>query len=332
MGFQHKIIALACVFAAFAASARAEQREVTVEEASSTGRTIVFSAGSNAGLQLREAVLLRSGEEKVLAARIVKVFPERSVAYIVERYRKEVPGTGETYQLLWGDPGAEIVRPADLSDIDSTPENPLNERFLEAEEKRREPDLDDESYNPEVILSPKMPGPRTTTANNLTVGVGVFRNADLSQIYSAERADGTATTTYQGYALRYQYNWRTHFWLFSRKMPTLISAEAGVGIYRFGQNFVVNGLDRGAEIQVMPISFNFKYNFEIGSMLRLYPYIGFQNRIVSATAQEVNNLLDPLRGGKIMAGGGVAIVMSENLDARFDIGIDGYLFGVVAKF
>ena len=112
-------------------------------------------------------------------------------------------------------------------------------------------------------------------------------------------------------------------------MPALIGVEAGLGIYNFGHTFA-NG--QGASIRVMPISFNAKYYIELSKMFRLYPYVGFQNRIVSAASSQTNAFLADLRGVRVMAGGGTNIVMSENMDARFEVGIDGYLFGVVAKF
>ncbi len=114
----------------------------------------------------------------------------------------------------------------------------------------------------------------------------------------------------------------------NRKIPAIFTAEMGLGVYNFPHTFLDSTT---AQITVMPISFNFRYILEVNKLFRVYPYLGFQNNIVSSTYTN-NTGLHRLRGGRLMAGGGAMLVMSENIDIRADIGIEGMLFGLVSKF
>ena len=184
-----------------------------VQEVSSSGQTVVINVGTTLGLQQKTPILIRRGDEKIVAARIVRAEEDRSVAYIVEKFSESGISAGDGYTLLWGDPNIDSsYRPADLSDVNLTPENPQNERFQETEVAENEsPELDDEGdYNPEVILSPKLPSHKSFSAHNITVGVGVYRNADLNKTL-ATVPEKDATTTYSGYAFSYQYNFRTSY-------------------------------------------------------------------------------------------------------------------------
>src|SRR5690606_13861586 len=136
--------------------------------------------------------------------------------------------------------------------------------------------------------------------------------------------DHARFTTYQGYALRYAYTFRTSYWLSGRNQA-LISAEASWGSYSFNHTFPEGNV---AQVHVMPLGFNLRYQIETSRLFRLYPYIGYQNNIVSATNGSAGDLRG-LKGGQLLGGAGAQLVMSDNIDSRLQAGSDGVLFGLV---
>ena len=310
-----------------ALNAYAERRDVTIEDKSSTGRTIKVSAGQLDGLHLREAVLVRTGENKLVAARVIHLQPQTSALYIVETYGgpHDLP-KGGAFNILYGIPLGDIP---DLPDniADTLPDNPQDETFFTADGKEQNtPDLDDGNYEQEVRLRPNFPDKKLYATHNLSLGVGLFRNADLA-VTTLPNGDSRAKTTYQGYALRYQYNFPSSFWL-DRKRPLWLGAELGWGTYSFNQTYYTTST---ARILVMPLSANLKFIFELSKLFRVYPYLGVVGNVVQATARDRADV-DDLRRPQLMAGGGVNMVMSESIDVRADAGLDGFLLAAVVKF
>jgi ribonuclease HII len=72
-----------------------------VQEVSSSGQTVVINVGTTLGLQQKTPILIRRGDEKIVAARIVRAEEDRSVAYIVEKFSESGISAGEGYTLLW---------------------------------------------------------------------------------------------------------------------------------------------------------------------------------------------------------------------------------------
>jgi len=276
---------------------------------------------------------MRSANNQLAAARTIRVGPEESVVYIVENYSGSSNiQTGQNYNILYGVPLNVPDLPDNLSDIEAAearlPNNPEDERFFtpNGEELPKTPDIDDDSYTPEVTLRPKFPEFTDFSPHNITVGVSLFRNKDLQQL-TATPPNSNAMRTYQGYSLRYAYTFRSYFWL-RKKTPALLSAELGIGTYRFNHTFSSSQM---AEINVMPLIFNFRYLIEVNKLFRIYPYLGYQNNIVSANSS-TNTSIGNLGGGRLLGGGGAMAIMSKTMDVRLDAGTDGILFGLVTKF
>lgn len=308
-------------------SAQAIQRDVTIQDKSTSGRTVRINAGQKDGLGLREALLIREENQKLVAARIIAVQPDSSVAFIVEKYSETQIPKGGQYNILYGVPLGDIP---DLPDniSDTLPPNPQDEKFFtpQGEEIASTPDLDDDNYEPEVKIRPNFPDKKINTPHHLTMGVGLYRNANLAET-TLTNGNRSAKSMYQGYAMRYQYNFKSSFWMGSR-VPVWIGAELGWGVYNFNQSYPNNS---HAAIRVIPLNANVKYIWEINKFLHLYPYVGVQNNIVQASAPATAPVND-LRGTSIIAGGGARMLMSENIDARVDVGIDGALIAAVVKF
>lgn len=316
----------------FPFSLEAARKDVSVLDRSSSGRTVKINAGSVDGLHLREALLVRTGEDKLAAARIISLNPNESVAYLVENYANQELNAGGEYNIIYG-------VPLDIPDVDDQlldasqaqsdlPENPQEEKFFtpEGKEVSSAPEIDDERYSPEVSLRPKFPPAPDFSPHNITIGAALFRNRDLAQ-QEATPANPQVMKSYPGYALRYAYMFRTNFWL-RQKTAALISFEGGVGTYSFTHKFASG---QAAEINVIPITFNIRYLIELSKMFRVYPYIGYQNNVVPATAANSGSI-NSLSGGRLLGGLGSILVLSKTMDARLDAGTDNILFGLVTKF
>jgi hypothetical protein len=250
------------------------------------------------------------------------------VVAVLERFGENL-GKGSEWELLHGEPFDTAANLPDyVADREGAADNPGNERFFTPDGRELDdtPELDDENYTPEVTLRPKFPDPKLYSPHNIMVGFSLFRNRALPTT-AAPEVSTSRYTTYSGYTLRYAYTFRTHYWL-RGQTQSLISAEASWGAYSFVHTFPGGNV---ASMRVMPIGFNLRYLIETSKLFRLYPYIGYQNNIVSATdgtAGEIRHI----RGGRLFGGAGAQLVMSDTIDARLEGGSDGVTFGIVVKF
>lgn len=328
---------LAAVLALFPREGSAERRAILVTESSSTGKLVRISIGARQGLTLGEAVLFSTGGTRVAAGRAIRVQDNDAVVAVLQKYGSESPQVEADYELLYGEPFPEAANLPDfVVDREEERDNPQNERFWEKEEQDLSPELDDDNYSPEVSIRPKFPLPRTFSPHNITIGLAAFRNKALS---TSVDENGTAIipssyTTYNGYALRYAYTFRSHYWLKART-PALLSAEIGFGMYNFDHTFPTalrpDPDTDVAQVRVIPIHVGLRYLVEVSKLFRIYPYVGYQYNIVSAVRGSLIGL-EPMRGGRLLGGAGGVLVMSDNIDARVEAGTDGVLGGLVVKF
>ncbi|MGE3261801.1 MAG: hypothetical protein AB7K68_08495 [Bacteriovoracia bacterium] len=305
-------------------------------ETSSSGRLVRLNAGNSAGLEMNGPVLFSSGDRKVAAGRVIRLDGGTAIVAVLEKYSAETPAVDFEYDILYGEPFPEADNLPDyIADRENETDNPANERFFTPDGKELNPELDDDSYSPEVTLRPRMPQPSSFNPHNLTVGLAMFRNHVLPTVTAegdtANENDGTNRgipyTTYQGWAVRYAYTFRSHYWLRSDAMA-LLSAELTAGIYNFNHTLPS---DRVAQVRVIPIGVEMRYLVEVNKLLKLYPYVGYQNNVVSATNGTVTDL-QPLAGGRLLGGVGAQLLMNSSVDTRAEAGSDGFLVGLVVKF
>lgn len=328
---------LGVLLALFPTEGRAERRSVLVTESSSSGKLVRITIGARQGLALGEAVLFSTGGARVAAGRAIRVQDDDAVIAVLQKYGSETPRIEADYELLYGEPFPEAANLPDyVVDREEERDNPQNERFWERGEEDTSPELDDDNYSPEVSIRPKFPLPRTFSPHNITVGLNAFRNRALSTSTddNGQAIMPTGYTTYNGYSIRYAYTFRSHYWL-KAKTPALLSAELGFGLYNFDHTFpAVLRPDPDvdvAQVRVVPIHAGVRYLIEVSKLFRLYPYLGYQYNIVSAVRGSLIGL-EPLRGGRLLGGGGAVLVMSDTVDARVEAGTDGVLGGLVVKF
>ncbi len=315
----------------------AERRSIIVSEASSSGKLVRITIGARHGVVLGEAVLFSSAGTRIAAGRAIRVEDSHSVVAVLEKYGSENPRPEADYELLYGEPFPEAANLPDyVADRQDERDNPQNEKFWVKEDGDFNPELDDDNYTPEIAIRPKFPLPRTYSPHNITIGLGIFRNHALAVADSetGEAQEPSGYSTYNGYALRYAYTFRSHYWLKSQT-PALLSAEFGFGMYNFDHTFPAsirpNPNEDVAQVRVIPIHVGVRYLIEVSKLFRLYPYLGYQYNIVSAVNGSLNGL-EPLMGGRILGGAGAVLVMSDNIDARLEGGTDGVLAGLVVKF
>jgi hypothetical protein len=311
-------------------AALAELSPVTVMDASSSGRTVRINLDSSAGLLKGEPVLFTRDGNKIAAGRVLRMENGSSVITILETFAGKLEKGGE-WELLYGQPMDNAANLPDyIADREDATDNPANEKFFTADGKELEasPELDDENYTPEVTLRPKFPDPKLYSPHNITVGFALFRNRALATSSNANNSGRSSYTTYNGYTLRYAYTFRTHYWL-REKTQSLVSVEATWGSYTFNHTFPNS---RAAQIRVMPIGFNLRYLIEMSKLFRMYPYVGYQNNIVTASAIDSANNINIIRGGRLLGGAGAQLVMSDSIDSRIEAGSDGVTFGLVVKF
>jgi hypothetical protein len=330
---------LASVLACLSSSgARADRRSVVVIDASSSGQLVRVSVGGKQGITLGEPVLFSAGSHRVAAGRVIRVQDTNAVVAVLEKYGTESPGPDADYELIYGEPFPEAANLPDyIADREDERDNPANEKFWVKGDEDTTPELDDDSYTPEISIRPKFPLPRTYSPHNITIGLDVFRNRTLP-VEGDVDASGNITTighdTYNGYSLRYAYTFRTNYWLKSQT-PALLSAEFGVGMYTFDHTFPIairpDPSQEIANVRVIPLQAELRYLIEVSKLFRIYPYIGFQYNVVSAVNGSLSGL-EPLMGGRLLGGAGAALVLSDNLDARVEAGSDGVLGGLVVKF
>jgi hypothetical protein len=332
------LISLVIPFLFAPTAAHAARRAVSVMESSSSGRLVRLNAGQSAGLEMNGPVLFSSGDRKVAAGRVIKMDGNTAIVAVLEKYSQETPAVDFEYDLLYGEPFPEADNLPDyVADRENENDNPKNEKFFTADGKELSPDLDDDNYTPETTLRPKMPEPSTFNPHNITVGVAMFRNHTLATEGTAATPavasgnKGSPYTTYQGWAVRYAYTFRSHYWLRTDAMA-LISAEFTFGIYNFNHTLPNTGT---AAVRVTPIGLELRYMVEVNKLLKLYPYVGYQTNIAGATSGLQGGVaadLSPLQGGRLLGGAGAQLLMSSSVDARIEGGSDGFLAGVVVKF
>lgn len=312
----------------FPVAAMADLSPVSILDASSSGRTVRINLDATAGLFKGEPVLFRQGGRKIANGRVLRTENGSSVVAILENFGEKLE-KGSEWELLHGQPFDTAANLPDyVTDREEEQDNPSNERFFTADGRELDgaPDLDDENYTPEVTLRPKFPEPRQFSPHNITVGFSLFRNRALPTA-SSPGSNRSSYTTYNGYTLRYAYTFRTHYWL-KQKTASLVSVEATWGSYSFDHTFPDGEI---SAMRVMPIGFNLRYMWELSKLFRMYPYVGYQNNIVSATngvAQDIREI----RGGRLLGGAGAQLVMSDTIDSRLEAGSDGVTFGLVVKF
>jgi hypothetical protein len=316
--------------------AHAERRTTMVLEASSSGRLVRISIGASSGLAPNEPVLFSLNDKKMAAGRVIRLSENSAVVAVLEKYGSESPMVENDYELLYGEPFPEAANLPDyVVDRDTEQPNPANETFFNKNAEELSPELDDDSYTPEITLRPKMPEPRSYSPHGVTVGLALFRNALLptpDQPDVNQPGQG-AYTTYQGYVFRYAYSFRTNYWLKTR-MPAVLSVEAMLGVYNFEHTFpatVEAPEDRTAHVRVFTPGFNVRYMVEVSPLFRLYPYVGYMFNLASAAAGNLNEL-SRIAGGRILGGAGAQLVVSETIDARVEGGSDGIMGGLVVKF
>jgi hypothetical protein len=319
----------------FSHEAWSYRRIAIVLETSTSGKLVRVNVGARQGLRFQDAVLFSSAERKVALGRAIQVNEDSAVIAILQTFRSEPPSVDSDYDLLFGEPFPEAENLPDyIIDRSEERDNPANETFLEREKAEQGPELDDDSYTPEISLRPRFPDPRTYSPHNITVGIGLFRNRVLATELNptANEPGQRSFVTYQGYTLRYAYTWRSHYWLQNR-MPALLSVEGAWGVYNFSHTFPDDGstIERVGQIRVMPVSLGLRYLWEVSKLFRLYPYVGYQHNIVSAI-RGTTGTLAPLSGGRLYGGAGAQLVMSNTIDARLEGGSDGVMGGLVVKF
>ncbi len=328
---------LTLLFLLFCPSTWAEKRSVLVTESSTSGKLIRVTLGSNAGVIQGEPVLFSDGSAKVAAGRVIRVAPNFSIVAVLEKYVEEGPAPESNYEMLFGEPFDEAENLPDyVADREVELDNPANENFMEKRDFEESPDLDDDDYTPEIALRPELPVPQTYSRHNLTLGIKFFRDRALPSPTNPNLNANSSTdfSVYQGYAFRYAYSFKTHYWL-KMRTPALLSAEFMLGVYNFEHTFPDN---RTVQIRVIPVGFNLRYLLEVNKMIRLYPYIGYQQNVVStfeggpSSSAATNNNASAIKGGRIVGGAGAQLVMSESMDGRFEGGSDGVLAGLVVKF
>lgn len=323
-------LSLLVVFGLLAVDARAERRSVVVLETSTSGRLIRVSVGSNAGLRPTEPVLFSENDKKVAAGRVFRVDRDTAIIAVLETYGGGAPTVDVDYEMLFGEPFDEAANLPDyVMDREEEPDNPANEKFLQPGDHETTPELDDDNYTPEVTLRPKFPDPRTYSPHNITLGLSIFRNRALPTATNPDVLDPATAgySTYTGYTARYAYTFQTHYWLKARA-PALMSVEMSLGIYNFDHTFP-NG--RVAQVRVMPLGFSLRYLIEVSKLFRLYPYLGYQINMVSATNGDLT-ALEGIQGGRLMGGAGAQLVMSDTIDGRVEGGSDGFTGALVVKF
>jgi hypothetical protein len=249
---------------------------------------------------------------------------------VLEKFGAESPTVQSNYDLLYGEPFDEAADlPNYVADRNEAPQNPANETFLQADNRKQGPELDDDDYTPETVLRPKLPEPRTYSTHNITVGLEMFRNRALPTVSDPD-PEGTVNntyTTYQGYTVRYAYTFMSSYWLQS-KTPALLSVEGSFSVYNFEHTFPDS---RTADLRVVPLGFNVRYLIGLNKLFRIYPYVGFQYNIVSASDADPGYLTN-IEGSRLLGGLGAQLVMSKDIDARLEAGSDGLMGGLVVKF
>ncbi len=341
------------------ALAHADLADSSILERSTSGRTIRISGTGRLPIHPGEAVLLQDDSgNRLAAARVLKTQQDNTIVYVVEEYVTNDFQPGQSVDVLYGvplmnvpelppnitsagefsaNPGNEQLTPDNQefrpkpSERLFTPDGrPLDESHEEIAEPAKAPDVDEDKYYPEYPLRPKYPTRPDFSTHNLTVGVNMFRNREVTDTVKA--AGVNHYSTYQGYSLRYAYNFETSLWLESHRTPALMSFEVGFGMYNFIHHYS-NGAS--TDVRVIPISGTFRYLIRANRLFKIYPYAGYQDNFVSATSATANantSSLSVLKGGRLLGGAGAMLTTSESTDARFEVGTDGYLLGLVVKF
>ena len=193
--FPMKTAALSAVLACFSFNARADRRSIVVIDASSSGQLVRVSVGGKQGIMLGEPVLFSAGSHRIAAGRVIRVQDSNAVVAVLEKYGTESPGPDADYELIYGEPFPEAANLPDyIADREDERDNPANEKFWVKSDEDTTPELDDDSYTPEISIRPKFPVPRTYNPHNITVGLNVFRNRTLP-VEGDVDGEGNITTT-----------------------------------------------------------------------------------------------------------------------------------------
>lgn len=332
-GIFNRLFFLSLLFLCFPVEAK--KRPLAILDESSSGLLLMIDAGSELGLKLKEAVLIRRGNEKIAAARLIRLFGNKSAVYVVSRYSQEKPSMhseDDSYNLLYGIPlpGVPDLPPGvDYSILDDLEMNPQDTDFFAGEGREKEAEIDDYTYVPSGTVIPKLPSKLQHKGHNLSTGVGLFRNVNLA---AAVATGEEISSSYGGYFVRYSYNFPSFYWL-RGKIPFVGGLEISLGSYSF--NFIhvrSDGARFESKVEVLPISTYFVYKHEVNPLVFLHAYIGHQYNIVSSNDSTSLKDIENLRGSSLEAGLGASMAMSRSMDVRADIGTNGSFISAVMKF
>ena len=313
----------------------AKKRPLEILDESSSGLLLMIDAGSGIGLKPREAVLIRRDNEKLAAARVVRLFDNRSAVYVVSRYSRDKPSAHDrdsSYNLLYGIPllnVPDLPPGVDYSILDDLEMNPQDTDFFAGEGREKEPEIDDDTYIPSGTVTPKLPSRVQHKGHNISAGIGLFRNLDLA---TAVVRREEVLSSYGGYLIRYSYNFPSFYWL-RGKIPFIGSIEISLGSYSFNFTHVRrDGARFESKVEVLPISTYFVYKQEVNPLVLLHAYIGYQHNIVASNDPAPVEDLENLKGSSLEVGLGASMVVSKYVDVRADIGTNGSFVSAVMKF
>ncbi len=315
----------------------AKRSEVLILEKSSTGLTLMINVGKRIGLVINEAILIRRRDKKIVAARVIKLFPDQSAVYIVATYSKEILYKGEAYNMLYGIPLPDVPQLPDgvLSAddevlVDDLDENPGSEPFFTKEGREYEPDPDGIEYNPETTLRPRFPKPQYKKDHSINIGLGGFQNTNIP--LKIKSPDANPSTIYSGTWLSYIHNFNFYLWI-KRKIPLRLSMEVGLGIYKFRvKDTSLPDGEQFTGVEVFPAFARLYYNQEWNDLFFSYLYVGYEHNFLSAEGKLSSEYLYFLEENRLTFGLGSALVLSRTIDLRVDFGNTGFMVGTALKF
>ena len=315
----------------------AKRSEILILEKSSSGLTLMINAGDQMGLTINEAILIRRRDKKLIAARVIKLFPDRSAVYIVAKYSEEILYKGEAYNMLYGIPllGVPELPEGTLSAIDEVlvddlEENPGSERLFTKEGREFEPEPDGTEYNPETALRPKFPKPNYKKNHSINIGVAGFQNTSIPLKIKSPQSN--PSTLYSGTWLSYIHNFDIQLWI-RKRILLPFSLEVGIGVYNF--KVKDTSLPEGQQftgIEVFPAFTRLYYNLEWNKKFFSYLYAGYEYNIVSAQGELSLERVNFLIANRPTFGIGSGLAISRTIDLRFDFGITGFMVGTGIKF
>jgi hypothetical protein len=353
-------------------SIEAEDFKVKSTKKSTSGRVWLFEDPTENRPRPGRVLLIKSGEQDIVAVRVLKNYPARFAAKIVLKFKDPQPNAEYRALKKLGDKITALIKEREEQENRAPHEMKTDEELAKevapddneldrgipapapVAPKKKEKKSDSTKSKKENSVEPlftkdgfelntdDMDLGESADESSLDMNEDIMlepKNHALSLEYASlksvdKRGD---SATYSGLGLRYAYN-AFHKLLFKKKsLQDMISPEIGLFYYS------ITGFVRADDqVTVYPLNITVRYSLLLNDTFSVFGYLGLMKNLVSTGSTESNLTKDErpvfnegiryLKQTKTALGAGAMMKIGPSWAVRLEYGLDLFAIGAVLKF